>query len=180
MESVSPVIQLLDLVWRYATIVTGKSRQKVCSSMHAALELAIESGMPFALNDFEVLMSKYSFGRYAGVPWNVSSEPYYSLACNTRNVQAARSFEVWVGRRPFVSKSIYKTGIRGCYRNTGRLSMGDVFILSGSTLKVTSFARDGSHLMAVDYRPGSAPGEDKYPRRVKVTREMLKQSSTAA
>ena len=169
-EKQSPVIQLLDLVWRYATTVTGRSRQKRDGAMGDALNLAIGSGMPFQTEDFTTLMNRYS-GRYDPGPWSVDMEPRYASACWTRNTKAAQSFEHWKDRKPFITKGV--VGHNG--PTQVRLAVGASFIYRGKKVKVTSFARGGGYLTACTYKVRTERyGPDKIDQRFKITHKDLK------
>lgn len=169
-EKQSPVIQLLDIVWRYATTVTGRSDMGVHLAMSDALTLAIRSGMPFQTEDFTTLMSRYS-PRYQSGAWNTDMEPQYTLACQSRNNKAAQSYEHWVGRKPFITHGI----VRSHGPTQGRLAVGDRFTYKIHRVKVTSFAKDGDYLTACTYKPQTGQYQpDKIDKRFKITRKALK------
>lgn len=178
----STVIQLLDLVWANCNKVQGHSWERLNTSMHSALTLAITSGMVFDLGDFASFERRYRFG-YWGIQHSGSNgfaEGFYVTAVACGNMSAAKSFEQWKGRKPFIVEDAeaerHAVG-RGCESNCGgRLAIGSRFRYRGEYVTVTSFSGDGEHLTACTYKPvESGSGSRKIAKRFKITREDLLQ-----
>ena len=72
-------------------------------ALYDAAELAIKSGAAFALDDANVLVGL--FGRHDKWMSDHGVERLYKLACKHRNDSAAKSFEKFLGRTPFVFES---------------------------------------------------------------------------
>lgn len=146
----SPVIRLLTLVRESAT---RQSWQALNAALQQALRIAISGGFEFAIGDFAKLAldrreGGFSFGYWCGrTGTHGLGEYYYSMACGrdraTANRSAAMSYEVWLGRPPFIVKQPRsRSGIR--------LAVGVEFEWLGRIRwRVTSFSEDQSRLNAV-------------------------------
>lgn len=167
----SPVIQLLRLTWGN---VAPDSWDSLNHALDSALSLAVIHRFEFALEDF-VLMQKlpreggFNFGYWGGVLGGEGSlgEHYYTLACNVHarygvNRSAAMAFEHWKGRKPFIIQSSPRTRARH------RIACRSRFVWHGRVLTCTSFAVDGSRLVACDYINGAGEHCDTPCRIVKI------------
>jgi len=132
--------KLIKLVWEHNREATGFSWQRLNSSMHQAVMLAINAGMQFSLNDFSEIYKEMR-GHYWFGPDNAHSqgEYFYSTAVKTGNLSACQSFEQWKERPPFIFEG-------------RRLHHGTELQWNNKRCKVTSFAKDGQSLTACSYR----------------------------
>ena len=162
----SAAMRLVSHVWR---TMGCKSWERINQAMREALSLAISAEMEFGLSDFSQYDERFRFDYWGGTP----TEGWYTDAVLRGNLSAARSYEQWKGREPFVFDRItdcrYHHG-RGNPHAKGRLAVNFQFTWQDETFTVTSFAKDGSYLVACTYKPredGYAP--DKIASRVKMT-----------
>lgn len=157
MSEQSPVMQLLELVWRSGLTATSHSWSRLNHGMLEALRLAVGSGMEFAEADFQKLLADNP-RRFRSGFWIGEREKLYELAVTVGNLSAAKSFEQAVGRKPFMADEVDPGEDRSGYvhrtgtRKRERLAVGFRFPWEGETVKVTSFARDNSYLTACSYR----------------------------
>ncbi|KKM85208.1 hypothetical protein LCGC14_1291420 [marine sediment metagenome] len=165
----SPVYRLLSLVWNNTNKATGDSWERLNQSMCGAMNLAIDAGFPFAPDDFNRAMADFDGGRW------FDGEGYYTLAVQTGNLSACQAIEVWKKRPSFIADDV-STGKNCSYahlvstRKRGRLALGSQFPWRGHQVKVTSFARDGSHLTACSYHARKANDySNKVAKRYKIT-----------
>jgi len=123
--------------------------------------------MRFDLGDMRDLYARYD-GGWWGV-WPGPCERDYARAVAGGNLSAARSFEEWQGRPPFIVDgatppcSMSGGAHFSSTRVRGRVAEGYRFPWDGRTVTVTSFASDGESLTACSYHP-STDGE--YRRRI--------------
>jgi len=97
----SPAYSLMAHVWQCSLEATGHSWERLNHAMHDALKLAINAGMIFESDDFGRIMAGFRGGYWildGGGEW------CYALAVRTGNLSAARAFEHWKGRKPFIGK----------------------------------------------------------------------------
>jgi hypothetical protein len=175
----SPAIQLLDLVWSNCNEVNGHSWERLNGSMKDALSLAISAGMAFDLGDFASFRERYRFGYWGGQDSGGFAEGFYTEAVCKGNMSAAKSFEQWKGRKPFITEDAEATmryGRRVESRCGGRLTVDSRFTFRGELLTVTSFSDGGEYLTACTYKLCE---HDQYRRKIakrfKITREELLQ-----
>ncbi len=149
----TPVIQLIDNVWNeQGKCGWGHSWDRLNHSLAPALSLAIEFGFKFERGDFTTLLKKYRFERWCGEDMG---EGFYSLACCASrsrgiaahgiNRSAAISFEKLRNRKPF----LYRPPRR---KDKIRLAVGSQIWRNETSFYVTSFADDGSYLVACAYK----------------------------
>jgi hypothetical protein len=178
----SPVLDLLDTVWNHWGGATRHSWDRVNHSMRQALCLAIGSGMEFGSDDFAEIQRRYRFHYWGGEDAGGFAEGFYTLAVVEGNLSAARAFEKWKGRPPFIWDSILlpreghytKSGGR---REMARLTVRSEFAWRGQRVKVTSFADDGSHVVACSYQapdPTKPYTSAKIDKRYKITNADLR------
>jgi hypothetical protein len=160
----SPVLDLLDTVWNHWGGATRHSWDRVNHSMHHALCLAIGSGMRFGPDDFAEIERRYRFGYWGHEDPGGFAEGFYTLAVVEGNLSAARAFEKWKGRPPFIWDAVLlpRAGHytkSGGWREVARLTVRSEFAWQGQRVKVTSFAADGRYLVACSYRKDSVQEE---------------------
>lgn len=162
MKKPSPAMQLLETVWVNNGYRMGRSWTRVDCAMNAAMRLAIEYGLEFAVDDFAT--SEREFG--------IGGEVFYTLACHPPrrhssshgrygpNPSACRSFERWKKRKPFI--------IDG----SQRLAVGAVFEFYGEQVECTSFSENGEHIVACSHKPepdGRIGSSSKVLHRIRIT-----------
>lgn len=166
----SPAHVLVAHVWANVQEATGHSWQRLNSSMHSAVMLAIEAGLRFDETDIRAfyrdMRGGYWFGQGDGMG---EGEQFFTRACKYGNDSAARSFEAWKGRSPFVLGG-------------SRLSVGSDFVWFADgprkaplRVTVTSFTVEGTALTACSYKSG----ERKVARRLSITLEEIKTAEKA-
>lgn len=156
----SAVVKLLTHVWDNHR---SGSWLQLNSAMSKALGLAIESGMRFDRDDCATIYKEFRGGYWFG---DARAQEYrwYARACGLErnnhggNLSAAKSFEAFTGRKPFLLN-----GRRLC-------------VTSGVTLKnepgqweVTSFNDHAHTMVLVTYRPEEEGRPRKILRRMSVT-----------
>lgn len=138
----SPAMKFISTFWNEAP---RESYRIFNSGMHQSVQLAIESGMKFNLDDFAYLASNYKFGYWAGKDGGMYGEGFYSDAVRIGNISACLSFEQWRGREPFIWLG-------------ERIYLGRVFPWLNHNeiierIRCTGFSRDGLSLRACAYEP---------------------------
>ena len=80
---------------------------RINNLMRKALDLAIEANMEFHEDDISTILNKMSGGYWFGCNSNGKGigESFYSNAINSRNTSAIKSYENWVGLKPFILKN---------------------------------------------------------------------------
>lgn len=174
----SVVIQLLDLVWANANKATSHSYERLNQAMRSALSLAIGSGMKFEPDDLKHVGVNYRSGHWIGS----SFEWIYTEAVAVGNTSAARAFEAWVAREPYLASGV-EILLDSPYIHTSlptrakeRLCVDAVFVWEGKRVKVTSFGRDC--VVACGYAKSHCQG--KPTSRHKITHEDLAASLAKA
>lgn len=172
--ALSPPLQLLQLVWRHSLKVTGHSWDRLNRSMQRGLDLAIDSGMQFGLDDFTEMAK-----RFRSEYWIGDGERYYALAVGRGNLSAARSFERKRGRKPFIwrgQSDHFEPSHRNVTRHGSRLAVGTTFGSRFTRLTVTSFNDTDGVLVACSYKPvpPGKYGPHKVARRYRLTHKDLR------
>ncbi len=155
----SPALTLLQQVWDHCCHATPFAWERLNHAMSNALSLAIGSGLEFAEDDFKYIASVFRFGYWGGVMGQHGlGEGFYSQAILEDNLSACHAFEKWQNRPAFIMDHVYPRGASrqyahnvGC-RKRGRVGVGFEFLWKGEQVKVTSFANDGSYLVACTYK----------------------------
>jgi len=174
----SAAMRLMDLVWSENAQATAFSWERLNHAMASALHLAICNGMEFAagtepssaISDFQTLCNRYRMGRWGG-----EVERFYAAACITGNLSACHAFEAWKKRPPFIVDgadpgSRHDALHMSSTRQRGRAAVGFRFPWKGETVHVTSFAREGAHLVACSYHQrGPTDYTDRILHRYKIT-----------
>ncbi len=181
----SPAIALLRNVWEHHGYGMGHSWERLNAAMSTALSLAIWSGMRFDLDDFKTIAKEFNFGYWGGNDRHMSGEMFYLTACNceTRYASGRRyppnpscclAFESWKDRRPFIVRSPDK-------KTGARVAVGARFEWRGEQVECTSFAEDGSRLVACTYKEpkrdenGYAIGPRKVLERTSITHDAIRE-----
>lgn len=169
-KKLSAPLQLLTIVWRETSRAMEHSWARLNRSMQNALSLTIDSGMKFALDDFDYISKHFRPYYWMGNDGHMFGEGYYSEAISAGNMSAVMAFETWKHREPFITDNA-RTGWRSPKTLTrSRLAIHFSFYWHGETVKVTSFSEDGSYLTACSYKD-KKPNEyrDKIKHRYKIT-----------
>lgn len=167
----SPAIEILNLIWNNANSEVSHSWERLNTAMRDALQLAIGSGFPFEIGDFDYIRNNYDSNRWIG-DW----EWAYREAVSVDNKSAYQSFEACFQRTAIIADHVDIPASRFLHltskRSRGRLVVGARFIYQGRLVTVTSFADDNSYLTACTYKDNGA-----YPlkiaKRFKITRESI-------
>ena len=105
-EQLSPVIQLLQVIWNH-TCDAGHSWERLNAALQSGLALAIGYGFVFERDDFVEIAKRFRPGYW------LNGESYYSRAVEGpgcgggrkyANLSAAKAFEHWVERKPYIVK----------------------------------------------------------------------------
>lgn len=164
---------LLEHVWHNANDKSAFSWERLNHSMHAALTLAIGSGMEFTKQDWG--LAGFNAGRWVGE----TMEVYYRMAVIVGNRSAIESYEAWIGRKPIIADDVnmqgryhynsergYTHGTTG-RRQRERLVIGCQFSYRGETVEVTSFTKDGAAVCcSFKSREKDSRGYEKGPKKV--------------
>lgn len=166
----SPAYVLAAHVWANVQEATDHSWQRLNSSMHGAVMLAIEAGLRFDESDIRTIYSGmrggYWFGQGDGMG---EGEQFFSRACKYGNDSACKSFEAWKGRGPFVF------GGSRLSVNSDLQWPADGPKKSPLRATVTSFTVEGTALIACSYKPGTS----KIARRLTITLDEIKAAEKA-
>jgi hypothetical protein len=172
----SAVIELLDLVYDRANEAVEHSWERLNHAMRHALELAVGAGFTFAESDIAYVHANYRSGYWLGE----SSEWVYALAIGVGNLTAAKSYEAYAKREPFIADDVrlhinsqgYTNGDSG-KRQRERLAVGSEFPWKGATARVTSFSGDGLTLTACTYKPRNSNDHlrERIDKRYKISRD---------
>ena len=172
-EADSPTLALLRHVYGKTSSAPGAtaSWDILNRAMAAAMKLAIEAHFRFDLDDFKTSEEELGMGYWAGQDGGYG-EWFYGLACGVNNVSAARAFEHWKERGPYIHINIQTWNAYGntFSRKKGRVAVGTWFYWQGDHVRVTSIGSD--HLIACAYREEWA-WHGKPVRRFRITRQEL-------
>lgn len=161
----SPALQYMNLAWGYGNTAHGHSYTVLNKMLRDSLETAVVGGMPFDTGDigfiYENMRGGYWFG---GINGHSIGEWIYSLAIESRNASAYRSYEAWMNRKPFI--------VLG-----KRLAVGIEFDWYLDRLRVTSFAEDQSYVVACKYAHEQVDGywREKLERVVKISHQDIRE-----
>ena len=169
--------RVYDLIMRDCMATTAWSLERIGRIRRESIVLVIAAGLRCEPEDF----SEWGLDEY-----------YYALALVENNIQACQAFEKAAKRPPFIAA---RADAGGAYprfahyassRKNTRLAVGSRFRWQGEEVKVTSFAKDGTHLVACSYKDKECVicdrchrclhggGPDKINRRYKITPEQLR------
>lgn len=186
-EMFSPAVEMIRHVWRQAQRATGHSWLRFNHALHDALRLAIESGMEFHIDDFELIAKEFRSGYWVGA----DTEWIYSTAVAVGNASAWKAYEHHWGRKPFIIPwATGGTGFRGGGGRTlsgtlPRVIIGSQFKWKDERVTVSSFNDEKGYLTAISHtrtgrnycdecgsiRPG---GEEKILHRFTITHADIK------
>jgi len=180
----SPAVELMELVWAGNAKATSFAWERLNDALRSALHLAICNGMAFGLEDFPMIAKRYRLWYWGGRDGHMLGEGFYRSACITGNMSACLAFEAWKRRPPFIvdgadPRSYSPQGLHlASTRKRGRVAVSFEFPWSGERVRVTSFADDGSHLVACSYKR-IGPNEygsytDQRLHRYRITPEDIK------
>jgi hypothetical protein len=116
--------------------------------MRATLNLAIDAGFKFELDDFAIAYKEFRGGHWFT---GDSREMLYSRACREANRSACIAYEAWRKRKPFIFDDAFCYPRHGESPSGGRIYVGLEFLCSEGRVTCTSFADDGSYLVACSY-----------------------------
>jgi hypothetical protein len=169
----SPAMQVLSLVWEHSNKGVAHSWERLNHAMWTALSLVIGAGFLFREDDMATIANSFRFGYWCGE----TPEWIYTTAVNATNVSAAKSYEAWKNRKPFIADNVgYAYHGRGPYMHGGsdrqrdRLTVNSVFKWKGYKVTVTSFSDDQLQVIACSYKDSS---RNKVEKRFRITREDL-------
>jgi hypothetical protein len=167
----SPAIQFLSVLWKHSLKATGPSWTRLNAGMRQALHVAIRTGLPFALEDFERLSARFRFRYWCGKDTEKNAgEQFYTTACQCGNRSACRSFEHHAGRKPFMVHG-QRLHLRADVRWEGVDTLVTSFDDEAGTLTLCAYARV-SHFQT-EHGP-YAHGDGKPTRMFTVTHEELR------
>lgn len=138
----------------------GGSWDRINRSVNASLRLAIDSGQRFDLDDFRDFYVDFNGGFW------LNGEEFYAQAVSCRNLSAAKSYETYRDRKPFIVDS--HNGSRQ------RVAIGTRFPWKCEDVTVTSFVgkddADGEAIIACSYHERKEGKHDnKVKRRFHIT-----------
>lgn len=147
----SEAMILLLHVWECTNRSKLFSWERLNRSMRHALDLAIDCGMQFNLDDLNEFTNKLR--RYY---WS-HNEDAYTQSVKSNNLSACQALEHTLNRKPFIAKFETRLGElaagRTAYRNESRIAVGTEFQWKNERVKVTSFSEDQSYFIACSYPP---------------------------
>lgn len=150
-----------------------KTWVKLNNCLQRTLIVAIEAGLKFDQNDFGYMADKLGLYYWCGNNGHMSGEMFYSIAVEHKNISCIKAFEAWKSRKPFVMANVDHQG-GGDTRKKARLAIGSKFRWKDKgILTVTSFASDGSRLVACSYKKREYD-ERGFPKGPEKIEELLK------
>lgn len=178
-REVSPAIKMMDLARDSACGAVQHAWERYNHALRYALTLAVGGGFRFDEADYAHILKSYGTGYWVGE----SDEWIYALAVMVGNMSAIKSFEAARGRRPFIADEVDPGENRGGFvhrlgvRDRERLAVGFAFPWKGERVKVTSFAADGTHVIACSYRMNGE--RKKLSKRFRITHEAIRSERAA-
>jgi hypothetical protein len=169
----SSALTLIKHVWDHSLEATGHSWERLNHSMYSAVKLAINAGMAFEETDFRYIADNMRIGYWSGCD---SGEDWYSLAINKNHASAAHAYEYWRGRKPFLIQPTDSN------KNRIRLHVGAIFDWHHKLaervprVKVTSFSKDQSAVIAVRYKDFQ---DGPISKRFRITHEDIREYHAA-
>lgn len=144
----SPAMQLIEFVCEHKMEKCPWSRERSDRITQEVWQLAVRGGFRFENGDF-------------GEPGTYIDEGLYAAAILEGNTSAITAMEYTAKRKPFIARNVtpLDTGRRMAHmagpRDECRLAAGFSFVWDGRRVKVTSFAKDSSYIVACAYPNGS-------------------------
>lgn len=147
----SAPVQLLATIWANTK---GGSYQRLNYSLYRGLMLAIEAGFRFEIDDFSTISARFRGGYWFGAD---HGESFYTTACERREISAARAFERYANRKPWILSG-------------HRLAIGYTLMWDGARATITTV--ENHRLIACTYKRRE-PDEyrQKIERRHIITRQ---------
>lgn len=134
----SPVIQLLEIVWRNASALRP-GWLSLNQGMYGALRIAIESGFRFERDDLIEVGRRFRSGYWIG---EGGAESLYIVACD-KNTSAAIAMEKMFPRKPFIiDGKRLSVGSEAWHPKHGRLWVTS--FLSPETIGMCWYDNDGN------------------------------------
>lgn len=150
----SPALTLIRHVAEHEGHGRGRSNIGRDQAIHAAIVLAIRSGLRFDLGDFKALAApaNESYHNTSLIRFGDEvTEGYYSIACGAErgheNRSAALSYEAWCARQPFLVR------LKPNDQTPARLYVGLEFDWYGARVKCTSINDRKKTALACRYAP---------------------------
>lgn len=153
----SKIMHIMTNIWQN---LDYSSHQRVNQGMSSILYNLIEIGIDFEPNDIKDIHESFRGGYWLGVSRNgkTMGEQFYRSACGSNtNTSAAKSFELWAGRKPFIL-------------NNHRLYEGANFTMDKLYWTVSGFEDKTGVIMCVGYENGMQEGKRKL---MKLTNEQF-------
>lgn len=150
----SAPVQICTLAYEKAWGATGKSWPRLNSGLYSILKAVITLGLEFQEDDIATIYAECNGGYWFGASLNCKhqGEGFYRAANTCGNLSAAKSFEKWRGRTPFLSQ----TGTR--------VSEGTEFKYQGLYWHVTGWGEENDVLMCAGYDNRSKEGKRKLKK----------------
>lgn len=138
METKSNAYELMQFVWRNEET---KSYVKLNSIMKDALNLAIEAKLIFEISDFSEIKKNFRGGYWFGVNANGKGqgEMFYSTAARTGNISACKSYEEFVGIKPFITTEGHRSYVGKMLRDNSRRYRVTGFDFEKKTMSIVSY-----------------------------------------
>lgn len=170
----SPALHLMLFTYHECCRAAPFSFDRKNSALRAALSLAVCGGLRFDLGDFETIEERCKGHHWMTRDGHMLGEGFYAGAVAEDNMSACLSFEAWKDRAPVIADDCQAAGYyRWAHaspraRQRARLAVGSRLVWNGERVIVTSFAEDGSHVVACSYKP--CPDNRTILHRYKITR----------
>jgi len=134
----SIAMQMMTLAWENSNL-HGKSWTRLNARLQSILEQIIGFEIEFEKDDFKNIFESFRGGYWFSQSSNGNNygEGFYSIACAWNN-SAAKSFESWTNREPFIL-------------NSNRLNEGSEFAYNNYFWRVSGFSKDNKTCLCVGY-----------------------------
>jgi hypothetical protein len=159
----SPVRELVTLIKANTGGRSRPSWRVLNETLRSAVSLAVVGGFAFEMDDVAWIAA------LPGAEHWFDGEDFYRLACTAphgANLSAARSFECWKNRAPFIIRRATWFTHRRPERNSDRITVGTRFGWRGEIAHCTSFAEDGKSLVACVYKNDPVSNEEYHHHRI--------------
>jgi hypothetical protein len=167
-EQKSDAYQVVKLIYRGGWQATGKSFQRLNSSLFRVLDAAIDAGLRFDEDDFSKICKDFRGGYWFGIDNDQNyGERFFRTAVEANNISACISFEKFAHRKPFNIEN-------------RRIYIGRDFIWKDLRVVCTSFHPEGKYVVACSYEKYYGHGKfvrgDGKPIKIfKITQNDLKE-----
>jgi hypothetical protein len=138
-QKISTGFELVQFIWDNEK---PDSLSRVNSIMQNALKLAINAQLEFDKNDFENIYKMFNGGYWFGANTNGKGdgENFYSLACEVKNISAAKSYESFYDFKPFITQKGNRLHDRSQLRNGDRRFIVTGFDFNTKKIHFVSYA----------------------------------------